>query len=139
MAKFNAAIAGRLTGNTALAMFGHIQRKKKAKEMDAAEKLSDKLQKLSDMSHAARTEKLGKNRAVKNHKMLGKLASSIKASIKGSTLTVYSTAGDVGKIHNEGGTAGHGSRIPARKFLWLDDDDLKVLAHMVEGQIVANT
>jgi phage gpG-like protein len=136
LAKFDAAVAGKLSGpgtNTALALLGYTKRSK----LNAAEKLQVKLQKLSDMTHAERSAKLGKNRNIKKHKMLGKLASSINSTIKGSTLTVYSKVPWAG-VHNDGGTAGHGARIPERTFLTLEDADLEVLAELVEGQVIEN-
>ena len=48
--------------------------------------------------------------------VLGRIAGSIKARVQGSTLEIYSSIPWAG-IHNEGGTAGRGAKIPARTFL----------------------
>lgn len=134
--KFNQIVAGNLhNDNLALKAFGFFERKKKAKEMNAAEKIEAKLDKLAKKSRAARAESLSKSRAIGKHRLLGKLASTIKSSIKGSTLEVYSSV-DWAGVHNDGGSAGHGSRIPARTFLELEEKDLEVLVTIVEGQII---
>lgn len=65
-----------------------------------------------------------------SEKMLGKVAASIKTSIKNGTLTVESKIPWAG-VHNEGGPAGHGANIPKREFLALDEEDLDVLENFL--------
>lgn len=64
-------------------------------------------------------------------KPLGRMASSIKSKLTKFSVTVYSEV-PFSAVHNDGGTAGHGAKIPERKFLDIDDDDLKVLVQLIE-------
>lgn len=52
----------------------------------------------------------------KDGKALGQIANSIRYEVKNGTLEVFSEIGWAG-IHNDGGTAGKGAKIPERKFL----------------------
>jgi len=99
------------------------------------EKVSKEVAKFKGLSIADRKKKLDKKRKSAKHKLLGKLASSIRASIRKNTLEVYSRVEWAG-IHNKGGTAAHGANIPKRTFLELDDEDVKVLAELLKGQLV---
>lgn len=137
--QFKAIVAGNLAGNnTALRAFGFIEGKKKAKDQNAAEKIQSKLNKLAAQTHSKRSEGLEKTRASGKHKLLGKLASSIKSKVTKDTLEVFSAV-EWANVHDDGGTAGHGSKIPKREFMRLDENDLKVLATLLEGHIVKNT
>lgn len=62
---------------------------------------------------------------------LGRIASSIKSKVAKYSVTVFSEI-PYSAVHNDGGTAGHGAKIPQRQFLDVDDDDLKVLAGLIE-------
>jgi len=65
-----------------------------------------------------RAQERGENKIQKlqSGELLGNIARSITHEIKGGTLEVFSRIKWAG-IHNDGGTAGHGARIPERKFL----------------------
>jgi phage gpG-like protein len=122
----------------ALQVFGHFEQKKKAKDMNSVEKLQKKLQKLAGQTKAQRQQGLGKSRAIAKHKMLGSISNSIKAKVLGKqTLEVYSIIPWAG-IHNDGGAAGKGSRIPERRFLDLTEQDLEMLATLLEGHVTKN-
>lgn len=74
----------------------------------------------------------------KGTKMLPRLPGSIKTWVKAGkdgrgSAVVYSRAGIIGKIHNDGGPAGNGAQIPARRFLELTSKDVDSLTkHLVE-------
>jgi phage gpG-like protein len=75
-------------------------------------------------------DKPGKRRKGKRRRLLGRLASTIRAKVKKQNLTVYSMV-DWAGVHNEGGSAGKGVTIPARPFLELEEEDLEVLRKML--------
>ena len=74
-------------------------------------------------------------RQSQRHKLLGKLASSIRASVRGNLLVVESIV-DWAGVHNVGGSAGHGSSIPKREFLTLESEDVDVLRTLLEARMV---
>lgn len=55
--------------------------------------------------------------------VLGALSRTIAMRLIGRSVKVFSKA-HIGAIHNYGGTAGHGARIPARPFLFLNARDV---------------
>lgn len=61
--------------------------------------------------------------------LLGAVANSIRADVTARGIEVYSTIPWAG-IHNEGGTAGHGAKIPARAFLEWTPVRLEKLAEI---------
>lgn len=61
--------------------------------------------------------------------LLGAMARSIYATVEGKMLTIESKIAWSG-VHNDGGTAGHGARIPQREFLAWTPEDLKALAEI---------
>ena len=63
----------------------------------------------------------------KHHRLLGKLASTIRAQLEGNAIRVGSFVSWAG-IQNEGGVAGHNAQIPARTFAEVEEDDVDVLA-----------
>jgi phage gpG-like protein len=131
--EMNRLIRGSISNDSlALRAFGHVERKKTAKEQNSVEKLAAKMEKLKDASQRAKA--LAGKRAIASTKLLGKLAGTIRSSIKKNTLTVFSQVEWAG-THNDGGTGGHGAKIPERKFLYLEDDDLAVLATILEGEL----
>lgn len=60
--------------------------------------------------------KTADKRAIESHQLLGKLRTAIRAKAE-ETRVVVENAIPWSRIHNEGGTAGRGARIPARVFL----------------------
>ena len=60
--------------------------------------------------------KAANKRAIESHQLLGKLRTAIRAKAE-ETRVVVENAIPWSRIHNEGGTAGRGARIPARVFL----------------------
>lgn len=73
----------------------------------------------------------------KSTRILGGLEDSITMRlVKGKRIEVFSKA-RIGAIHNFGGTAGHGARIPKREFMFLVDSDLEFLANLLREQAVA--
>lgn len=80
----------------------------------------------------------GDKRASENHRLLGKLGGSIVATIEGVKVRVESRVPWSG-VHNEGGTAGKGARIPARVFLEITPEAAQALAdialdHFMKGE-----
>ncbi len=75
--------------------------------------------------HARLSRSLEKSEQ-KGAKILGRLSSSIEAEVSSDTLRVYSRVPWSG-VHNEGGTAGHGAKIPKRTFLeWTPERVVKI-------------
>ena len=90
---------------------------------EATESLSEKL-----APRVARAE-------AKAQRQLGRLAGSFKSTIRGGTLTRESTVPWAG-VHNEGGTGAHGAQIPARPFLYLEDDDVDALVGILQDRML---
>lgn len=90
------------------------------KILDRLEKQLDKAQ---EQSFEERAHK-GKRKI--EQRLLGKLASSLEATVSGGTLVVRSKVPWAG-VHNDGGNAGRGASIPARPFLFLEPYDMDVL------------
>ena len=72
----------------------------------------------------------------KSTRMLGGLEDSITMRlVDGKRIEVFSKA-RIGAIHNFGGTAGHGAKIPAREFMFLVDGDMEFLAGLLREQMI---
>ncbi|HZU84107.1 MAG TPA: phage virion morphogenesis protein [Polyangiaceae bacterium] len=78
--------------------------------------------------------RIGRAEAHANEKVLGRIAGSIRSTIKNGTLTVESRIPWAG-VHNEGGRAGK-ANIPARPFLYLDGEDLDVLTEILANHLL---
>lgn len=63
-------------------------------------------------------------------RMLGRLPSSVRAKADRSRL-VFRWRAPWSSVHQDGGTAGHGARIPARPFAWITDRALEATAKIV--------
>lgn len=84
---------------------------------------------------AATTQGRGKRRArIRRRRLLGRLSTALNITTTPSSLVVTSKIPWSG-IHQDGGTAGRGSRIPAREFLWWSEE----LLERVAFAIVSNT
>lgn len=69
-------------------------------------------------------------------RMLGGLENSLWLNlVEGKRIEVFSHA-FIGSIHNFGGTAGNGARIPARKFMYLVESDIKFLIDLLREQMI---
>lgn len=71
----------------------------------------------------------GKERQSNNYHILGKLSNSLRAKGTQTEATLESRV-PWSRIHNEGGTAGHGAHIPARPFLLITSESKRILAEM---------
>lgn len=79
-----------------------------------------------------------KRAITRHHRLLGKLASTIRAQVTKSELVVRSIV-DWAGVHNEGGPAGHGADVPARTFLEIEDHDVDALSELiVDGATAAS-
>lgn len=76
--------------------------------------------------------------SMRSTQVLGGLVPSIRFKVSGRAdqVTIRSGASFSG-VHNRGGTAGHGAKIPRREFLKVEGQDLRVLANEIEKQAVA--
>lgn len=61
-----------------------------------------------------------KRRRAKPRKLLGRLPRAVKAVVSNQSLIIRSRVPWSG-VHQAGGRAGRGSRIPRRQFLWISD------------------
>lgn len=73
----------------------------------------------------------------RRRRLLGRLSSAVVTSVSRGGLTLQSQIEWSG-IHQYGGTAGRGARIPARPFLWwsqeiLDEVARRLLDHLAEA------
>lgn len=72
--------------------------------------------------------------------ILGRLVDSLVVEVKDGTLTVESRVKgrgfDHSGIHNKGGTAGRGAKIPARPFLFLESGDLDHLEALLRDEML---
>lgn len=69
-------------------------------------------------------------------KQLGRLPTAVSYSasargVVGESRVAWSS------IHQDGGTAGHGARIPARPFLWISDKFLGIATDALTGVVLA--
>ena len=89
----------------------------------------------AEKQRASLAGRIGRAEARASEKILGRIAGSIRSTIKAGTLTVESKIPWAG-VHNEGGQGGHGARIPARPFLFLEDDDVGVLVEILRNHLL---
>lgn len=117
----------RSTGKTGGARLARVVRAAMLKKSIASELLNV----AKELDRAASGKRRSKSRnALKKHKLLGRLPTSITAKLSRSILQVYSKVPWAG-VHNVGGTAGKRSTIPARTFLTLRPEDMDVLERML--------
>ncbi|MCA9678831.1 MAG: phage virion morphogenesis protein [Myxococcales bacterium] len=67
-------------------------------------------------------------------KLLGKLPGAIKVYADARKVVARSHVAWSG-IHQDGGVAGRGARIPARPFLWLSDEMVATAAAILEAHV----
>ncbi len=87
--------------------------------------------KLDKLKNASSAKKRSGKKAIEKHKLLGKLSSSIQAQISKSKLVISSKV-PWSEAQNAGATVGHNSVLPARTFLELTEQDLKIFAKIAE-------
>lgn len=70
-----------------------------------------------------RTRKRGRGKDGKRRswpkKLLGRFPTAIKHIVSKRSLIVQSRVKRFSMIHQEGGVAGHGARIPSRQYMWI--------------------
>jgi phage gpG-like protein len=76
--------------------------------------------------------RIGGHRA---RKPLGRLTGAVSyfadaTAVRGISRVLWSG------IHQDGGTVGHGSRLPARPFLWISDDLLRIAENTLGSALV---
>lgn len=70
--------------------------------------------------------------------ILGRLRQMLKVEVgKGTVKLTDKTFEKFSEIHNAGGVAGHGAKIPKREFLKLDDKDMEVFAQILKDHHLA--
>lgn len=78
----------------------------------------------------------GDSRAAEKHKLLGGLRSSLSTQLKDESVVVESRA-PWSDVHNSGGSAGHGSKIPERTFLDITEKDAEMLSEIAVQQLMS--
>lgn len=69
-------------------------------------------------------------------RMLGGLENSLSLHlVEGKRIEIFSKA-HIGAIHNFGGTAGHGAKIPKREFMSLVDSDIEFLIGLLKENMI---
>lgn len=72
-----------------------------------------------------RTRKRGRDKKGRNRswpkKLLGRFPTAVKSIASGRSLIVESRVRRFSMIHQRGGVAGHGARIPSRQYLWISE------------------
>ncbi|HEX6022552.1 MAG TPA: hypothetical protein VFZ00_11195 [Solirubrobacter sp.] len=63
-------------------------------------------------------DKKGRNRSWPT-RLLGRFPTAVKSVASGKSLVVESRVNRFSMIHQKGGVAGHGARIPSRQYLWI--------------------
>lgn len=72
-----------------------------------------------------------------NAPILGGLPGTLVVEVQRGTVTLVSrTREHWTDVHNKGGTAGHGAKIPKRETIKLEQQDLAVLKQILEGWLV---
>lgn len=69
-------------------------------------------------------------------RILGRLPTAVSylatgLSVVGESRVAWSS------VHQDGGTAGHGAKIPARPFLWISEKLLGIAVNALEGAVLA--
>lgn len=77
----------------------------------------------------------GDKRQIARKRLLGRLPRMNVSAISGTTVKLQSRV-PWSDVHNSGGGAGHGARIPARTWLEIDDQDRIVLAEIVRDTLL---
>lgn len=72
-----------------------------------------------------RTRKRGRDKKGRNRswpkKLLGRFPTAVKSIASAKSLIVESRVKRFSMIHQQGGIAGHGARIPSRQYMWISD------------------
>lgn len=68
-------------------------------------------------------------------KLLGRLPGAVKYTATATAVAGTSRALWSG-VHQDGGIVGHGARLPARPFLWISDDMLRVAESTLGAALV---
>jgi hypothetical protein len=69
--------------------------------------------------------------------ILGKLPATLEVLVSGAKMTLASRTGQHWtEIHNEGGQAGSGSKIPARPTIFIEDSDLEILVALLKDHML---
>lgn len=76
----------------------------------------------------------GAKRKRRPRKLLGKLPTALQTKSDRARVAMISRV-RWSAVHQDGGTAGHGARIPARPFLWASDGVLKAIAGIVSAHL----
>jgi phage gpG-like protein len=92
----------------------------------------DKLHKRVDKYKAKAEDRIKK---LENGELLGRIASSIRAEIEKGTLIIESGIEWAG-IHNDGGTAGNGARIPKRTFLEWTPERIEKFIEIAQQYVI---
>lgn len=74
--------------------------------------------------------------AMEQGELLGRVATSIKSVIASNVLTIESTIKWAG-VHNDGGVAGKGARMPERKFLEWTPERISKFVEIAQNYVVA--
>lgn len=80
----------------------------------------------------------GDRRKLEKHQLLGKLRKSLERSIEPGKAVVESRV-PWSRVHNEGGTAGHGAEEPPRVFLTVDQNGAIALAEITLSHLTGDT
>ena len=78
----------------------------------------------------ARAEDKAKSRPI-----LGRIRKAFESKIDSGMLKIVNKVGFSG-VHNDGGTAGHGAKIPERRFLFLEPQDIDHLAEILQQHML---
>jgi len=65
-------------------------------------------------------DKKGRNRSWPK-KLLGRFPTAVKSIASAKSLIVESRVKRFSMIHQQGGRAGHGARIPSRQYMWISE------------------
>lgn len=75
-----------------------------------------------------------KRKRLRRRRLLGRLPSALNMKVTRSSLTVQSKVPWSG-VHQHGGRAGNGARIPQRHFLWFSDEILDLAAERLQDHV----
>jgi phage gpG-like protein len=86
----------------------------------------------SPLTTARRSRGAGKRKRAR--KLLGRLPSALTSKSTRTGVSVFSRA-KWSAVHQEGGKAGNGARIPARPFLWASAEVLEAISYVVSRHL----
>lgn len=100
--------------------------------------IAESAQKLTLKQHASLTNRT--RSAIKkavSKQILGRISQILEVKVDYGDVSVKSkSTKEWTEVHNTGGTVGHGSKIPQRQYLLVEEDDLAILEGLIKEHVL---